>query len=704
MIPQVKSNNLISSGTTTSTHFEISSKNTAHIMQILRDTLYSDKITSIIREYSSNAWDANRQAGHNGPIIVTLPTISDMTFKVRDNGIGLSEDDIINIYTKYGESTKRDDNVAVGMLGIGSKSGFAYSDSFTVTSWHNGTKRVYVAVIDESNKGKMDLIDSSPCGVYETGIEIAIPVKQNDINDFVYKATNFYKYFNPKPKTNIEISYKKYEYHKCGKHLVAICGGGYDYCYYGASSETIAVMGCVPYKINLNEIREFNGIKLNENVRKLNIILNCDIGSLEFTASREDLKYTDVVKSFLISEINTVIQSYIDHLLSDIDKLTDFEKWNRVLKIRNMGFSAQQKYSHFSSTRCSSSGNKLQGISFKSYANYNKSKFRKTDYFYISDKLFFVIKDVRKGLKLYESNADLRDAIIVCGEGNDSYNDILNKLNKFISASFLNGIRIDKLSNYKFDETQVKARSVDAKKAKASVFALKQDADFNYTTPSKNWDIKEITPSDDDIYVILNSYRADGFDSFADSTDFYSVYSSIRTCMKNLGVKHPEVIGYKNTEKNPVDKSKIKGIEYKNWLSTKMLDCFSDDIKEAVYSVVWMRKTNTGAGINIIDHAYSLAQKILNYDNVVLDFLGKVNKYTNIYSKEKYSKNSQYVIALANYVDFNKISCDIINKISLKYPMLSIPQISIEKMWNDTKFCEILKYIADIDSKENKNE
>lgn len=697
MIPQFKSNNLISSGTTTSTHFEISSKNTAHIMQILRDTLYSDKITSIIREYSSNAWDANRQAGHNGPIIVTLPTISDMTFKVRDNGIGLSEDDIINIYTKYGESTKRDDNAAVGMLGIGSKSGFAYSDSFTVTSWHNGTKRVYVAVIDETNKGKMDLMDSSPCGVYETGIEIAIPVKQNDINDFVRKATDFYKYFNPKPKTNIEINYIKSDYHKCGKHLVTI---SQDHGYY-SRSEVIAVMGCVPYKINLDEIREFNGIKLTENARKLDIILNCDIGSLEFTASREDLKYTDAVKSFLISEINTVVQNYIDHLLSDIDKLTDFEKWNRVLKIRNMGFSVQQKYSHFSSTHCSSR-DKLQGISFKSYENYHKSKFRKTDYFCISDKLFFVIKDVRKDLKSYESNDDLRSAIIVCGEGNDSYNDILNKLNKFISASFLNGIKIDKLSNYKFNEAQVKARSVDAKKAKASVFTLKQDVNFNYSTPSKNWDIKEITPSDDDIYVILNSYRAEGFDNSTNDTDFYYVYGNVSICMKNLGVKHPEVIGYKNTEKNPVDRSKIKGTEYKNWLSTKMLNCFSDDVKEAIYSVVWMRKTNAVAGINIIDHAYSLAQKILNYDNVVLDFLSKVNKYTNIYSKEKYSK--KYVIALANYVDFNKISYDIINKISLKYPMLSIPQISIEKMWNDTKFCEILKYIADIDSKENKNE
>ena len=42
-----------------SAEFGISKGDEAHLMQILRDTLYSDKVLAVLREYSSNAWDAH---------------------------------------------------------------------------------------------------------------------------------------------------------------------------------------------------------------------------------------------------------------------------------------------------------------------------------------------------------------------------------------------------------------------------------------------------------------------------------------------------------------------------------------------------------------------------------------------------------------------------------------------------------------------
>ena len=115
-----------------SASFGISEADTASIMGILRDGLYTDRILAVLREYSANAWDAHRMIGKGDlPLQITIPTHNNPVLRIRDFGPGLSHDDIFKIYSQYGASTKRNTNDAVGMLGIGSKSGFAYSDTFT---------------------------------------------------------------------------------------------------------------------------------------------------------------------------------------------------------------------------------------------------------------------------------------------------------------------------------------------------------------------------------------------------------------------------------------------------------------------------------------------------------------------------------------------------------------------------------------------
>ena len=88
-----------------------------------------------------------------------MPTRFNPHFTVRDFGDGLSHDDVCNIYVRYCKSTKRQSNAFTGQLGIGCKSGFAYGDSFTVTSYHKGVKTTYVAQIDETSQGKIIKMD-----------------------------------------------------------------------------------------------------------------------------------------------------------------------------------------------------------------------------------------------------------------------------------------------------------------------------------------------------------------------------------------------------------------------------------------------------------------------------------------------------------------------------------------------------------------
>src|SRR3954462_183715 len=115
----------------------ISKENMGMVMTILTD-LYSNPVLAVIREYSTNALDAQIEAGVDRPIEVTLPGPLSPFFKVRDYGDGLNEDDIRDIYSQYGTSTKRASNDVVGMLGLGCKSALTYTDQFTVTGIKNG--------------------------------------------------------------------------------------------------------------------------------------------------------------------------------------------------------------------------------------------------------------------------------------------------------------------------------------------------------------------------------------------------------------------------------------------------------------------------------------------------------------------------------------------------------------------------------------
>jgi hypothetical protein len=100
--------------------FGISVEDSAHILSILRDKLYSNKVLAVIREYSTNAYDAHVEAGiPDRPIEVTLPSRLDSTLSIRDYGIGLTEEDVRNIYAMYGASTKRSSNAFTGQLGLG---------------------------------------------------------------------------------------------------------------------------------------------------------------------------------------------------------------------------------------------------------------------------------------------------------------------------------------------------------------------------------------------------------------------------------------------------------------------------------------------------------------------------------------------------------------------------------------------------------
>lgn len=166
-----------------------------HLMSVMTN-LYSDTAMACIREYSTNARDAHLEAGiADTPIEVTRPSSFSPVLKIRDYGNGLSLDDIRNVYSKYGASTKRGSDVVNGMLGLGAKSALTYASSFTVVSVKDAVKTVVSVEVSSDGGGSMDIIDSSPSSEH-SGVEIQIPVATSDITLFRNKVDQFFKFWD----------------------------------------------------------------------------------------------------------------------------------------------------------------------------------------------------------------------------------------------------------------------------------------------------------------------------------------------------------------------------------------------------------------------------------------------------------------------------------------------------------------------------
>lgn len=150
------------------------------LMSMLSTGLYANPLRTMLQEIMFNAWDAHRMGNcQDRPIDVYLNDTSGLI--VRDYGPGIAPEDIHPIYCIYGNSTKRDDKGQTGGFGLGSKSPFAYNDSFSVTSHYQGKKSMYVInrASEENNGGPglTPIIQDVP--TEESGLVVTVPIKSD---------------------------------------------------------------------------------------------------------------------------------------------------------------------------------------------------------------------------------------------------------------------------------------------------------------------------------------------------------------------------------------------------------------------------------------------------------------------------------------------------------------------------------------------
>jgi hypothetical protein len=317
---------VVVSGTADQFGFGIAQDGLATVIDIISNRIYSDKILAVIREYSCNASDANKDAGKaKKPIRVTLPTQLDPVFKVRDFGKGLNEEQIKGIFVQYGSSTKRDSNKFVGMFGIGSKSGFSYGNSFVVSSYVGGKRNDYSAYMD-NKMPKMALLATDET-TEEDGLEIQIPVKLNDIPSFIDKAKTFFFYWEVRPEfVGTKIEFPKEEVALEGKGWKITKNAGM----YG--NRIIAVMGNVPYPVDPNSLNIVSNKSLQ--LSRHPITLTFKIGDLGVNAGREGLEYDDRTRKNIVDKLDEIVNVFGDKIREQFkDCKTMFESKLKIVTV-----------------------------------------------------------------------------------------------------------------------------------------------------------------------------------------------------------------------------------------------------------------------------------------------------------------------------------------------------------------------------------
>jgi hypothetical protein len=237
--------------------------------------MYSDREMAVLREYSCNALDAHIEAGITSPIEVSTPGPLAPFLTIRDFGVGLCLEDIREIYSQYGASTKRNTNTQTGAFGLGCKSGLAYSDQFTVTSTKDGVRIQVVVSRDPSAGITMKVVDTSDTSD-PNGTTIMIPARS--MNNFERKAKELFQYW---PKGTVKLNGYLPEYMPGVKWVSdSICineSQGYG------SRQSVIVMGGVPYPAEIN-----HGLGYGKSITAF-----VPIGSCEPAPPRESLIDSD---------------------------------------------------------------------------------------------------------------------------------------------------------------------------------------------------------------------------------------------------------------------------------------------------------------------------------------------------------------------------------------------------------------------------
>jgi hypothetical protein len=278
------------------------------LMQMLSKNLYSDAIGSTIRECASNALDSHRRAGVTDPIIVSFQVVNgNHEFSVEDFGIGLDADDVKNIISKYGKSTKRNSTTELGMMGLGFKAPLAYSSSFYFICRKDGMERKYM-MYEGEDTNTIDILYETPT-TERNGVKVIVPVKHSDRWEFDSKIKEQLAYFEnvyfDVPGMDNQFVIHRSEHFQwselCSDGKMHIC---LDDVYYPIDFQKIGYTRDIYFPVGLR-------FGLSDGIFP--------------TPNRESIRYTKEAKAIILEKIGNVADYYIERFNEQMKETEDLK-------------------------------------------------------------------------------------------------------------------------------------------------------------------------------------------------------------------------------------------------------------------------------------------------------------------------------------------------------------------------------------------
>lgn len=283
-----------------------------HIMQSLTN-LYADPYLAILREYTMNARDSHVAANQKAPIQVTLPSRFEPTFIVQDQGVGMSQFEILDIYSKYGRSTKRDDMTQVGAFGLGSKCALSLVDQFSIIAVKDGERTIAIVSKTADGGGEVNIISAEET-TESNGVRVVVAIP-----NYERFNRNAEKFFLTWQKGTVAVG---------GKEPANIYGD--DFVHYGRfhvkpeapahiKRSIFLVIGGVSYEIS--DLQYLPAVK--RGFIAYTAYIEVPIGAVDFTPARDTLRYTTRTREQVYKSVEEIEEKFSSIAQQDLNAQED---------------------------------------------------------------------------------------------------------------------------------------------------------------------------------------------------------------------------------------------------------------------------------------------------------------------------------------------------------------------------------------------
>lgn len=296
------------------------------LLEILRKKMYRDPIRAIVREITCNARDAHTEIGTpDKPIEIILPTQLSKQLQIRDYGPGINARRMWDIFIHYGASTKRRDNKQIGGFGLGAKTPFAYGDSFSVVSIHGGKKRHYTAIIDETQRGRMNLVAEASTDE-PTGTTIIIPINDIDNIAFAHAVIEQTKYFPVRPivkglPPGIEFPPEKPIFLEGDNWKFFVTNKKqeqWDSRYYAKIIIDGVGYPITPADLNVNVSTDYKWIN---SLLQQELHIYFKVGKLALTANRDSIHFDENTQKVILDRLQKIFEKLLENGIKKLQNL-----------------------------------------------------------------------------------------------------------------------------------------------------------------------------------------------------------------------------------------------------------------------------------------------------------------------------------------------------------------------------------------------